>query len=114
MLKPLAVILLALSTVGVNAASLRGSPENCPHFANVMTDAGERRDAGLPYETAFQIYESGAREAVGLPGSILQSEEDVQYVLDVLKRLYEPPMLDVHGHDLRILLLYECLNVKLK
>ena len=82
---------LAFGPSPSQAATMRGNVEICSSFGATVYDVGQMRDSGIPWETFGPWIIERVANALTDPRSYIKDAEDVSFVLDWFKRVYDSP-----------------------
>lgn len=109
-MKVLSVAALALAC-SVHASTLKGDPASCSVLAVAMAEFAVGRDGGASLAQANQYFDQIVKDIYGTPNSVINDAEDVQYVKDVIARLWDEknPMSKVGGSQLKVLVVKDCM-----
>lgn len=72
-----------------HAGVLKGDMENCTFLAKVVVNWKQYRDQGVPWERALAFLNGSLATAVGAPSSIVQDEEDMAFVRETMRDLWD-------------------------
>lgn len=76
-----------------NAATFRGNAEVCSSLSMTAMEVAGMRDAGVPWD-AFGPWIKGALdEALVNPASYVKDQDDVNFIYEWFKRIYDEPAL---------------------
>jgi hypothetical protein len=75
------------------AETFRGNDIVCTHLSNTAYDVAQMRDAGVPWEQFSTFISTQLKVALGVPESYIKDADDVHFVYESFKRIYDEPAL---------------------
>lgn len=82
------VLLIVLFAPDVRAGTIERNAENCIFTARVSSQMAEFRDMGMPLADMRMTISEQVKEAKGQPGSLIQDQDDANYVMRLVERVY--------------------------
>lgn len=102
-----ALITAVCMTTSVQAGSILGNEERCVWLANIAGTAATHRDMGMTWDDAHEQIEAGIAAATGVPGSLIQDDEDAELVRAMMKSIWNS---DMEPHFIAMEVLSACVE----